>query len=46
MVANQHFPVFQLGQWQLNHFEIVDGGFALRAVVQNDAVIDGHVCLQ
>jgi hypothetical protein len=34
--------VLQLGQWQLDHFEVGRGGFALGAVVENDAVVDGH----
>jgi hypothetical protein len=42
MVTNQHLAVLQFGQRQLDHFEIVDGGLALWAVVQNDAVVDGH----
>jgi len=45
MVAHQHFAVFQFRQWQFDHFEILSSGFALWAVVQNDAVVDGHKSL-
>jgi hypothetical protein len=42
MVADQHFAVFQVRQWQFDHFEILSSGLTLWAVVQNDAVVDGH----
>ena len=33
VVANQHLAILQLRQRHLDHFEVIDGGFALRAVV-------------
>jgi hypothetical protein len=42
MVAHQNLAVLQLGQWHFDQFEVGRGGFALGAVVENDAVVDGH----
>jgi hypothetical protein len=42
MVAHQDLAVLQLGQWHLDQFEVLCGGFTLWAVVKNDTVVQRH----
>jgi hypothetical protein len=42
MVTDQYLSVFEFRQCHLNHFEVLRSGFALRAVIEDDAVVQGH----
>ena len=42
VVLDQHLAVLQCRNVGFNHFEVGHSGFALRAVVEHDLVVDGH----